>query len=597
VITARLFCKILSWSEEKAEQAGFFMIITQALAEQFKQDFENDIELEYLIQSHLALKNHKEEQIDLFEALKEAGAGYFAAPTLFAKARLIKYKANDSIYNLRKSIKDNVEYDTWRYYKTRDRIYEITALQIGIDTLRTPENLNKILKRELVELADEQDADISLTHKNFIDLNSQGIRNLSKSLEFDYQNSDPELPIYVPTPRKLRKIQRKLKASLEMRLGLIGGRFGVERATKNCVAGRIEMNLNNQHFLDTHEVKFEDKSFRLADIALTREKRLAEMQCLLKGIELQAEAQGLRWASVVASLPPHLHVNPTAGANSWDGTLPDQSIRYIHDRWKKMRAYCAKKKITLAGFWTVETHLDGTPHVNFLVYFDGDRADFVESAFNIYFSHGKRAIKFRLDGDVVDGQKIAKFSSYASKYFTKTFNVEALLTSVEADTALKEESLASAFGYRRYGFFGIPSLQLWRKLRASKETPDDKATEAIWRAARGGRASDFIALSGGLGIKAKARTFKTVSVAHKKSRVTVGVRNVKNGYELIVKRVGEWTIKKIIEAVEEVKKTVTNDAVTLKPSYPRSALSLCADELTHAFSSVTSTPPPQILTS
>ena len=573
------------------------MIITKALAEQFKQDFENDIELEYLIQSYEARANNKEEQLNLFESLKNAGAGYFVAPTLFAKAHLMKSKANDSIYKLRKTLIENIEYDTLQYYQTRDREFEITALEIGIDTLRTPENLNKILQRELVELADEQDAKVALTHKNFIDLDGQGVRNLSKSLELDYQNSDPEHPIHVPTPRKLRKIQRKLKASLEMRLGLIGGRFGNVRATKNCVAGRIEMNLNNQHFLDTHQVTFEDKAFKLADIVLTREKRLAEMQCILKGIERQAEAQGLRWASAVASLPAHLHVNPTAGANSWDGTLPSESIRYIHDKWKKMRAYCAKKKITLAGFWTVETHKDGTPHINFLVYFDGDRAGFVESAFDIYFSHSERAVKFRLDGDVVDGQKIAKFSSYASKYFTKTFNVEALLTNVEANTALKEEALASAFGYRRYGFFGIPGLNLWRKLRASKETPDDEATAAIWRAARGGRASEFIELSGGLGIKARARTFKTVSVPHLKSRVTVGVRNVKNGYELIVKRVGEWTIKKIIEAVEEVKKTVTNDVVTVKPSYPRSALSRCADELTHAFFSVTSTPPPEILTS
>lgn len=575
------------------------IIINTSLAEKFRQDFEQEIELESHIQSHVARENHKEEQIDLFESLKNAGAGYFAAPTLFAKAHLMKSKANDSIYKLRKTLIENVGYDTLQYYQTRDRSYEITAHQIGIDTLRTPENLNRILKRELVELADEQDADVALTHKNFIDLDGQGIRNLSKSLELDYQNSDPDFPIHVPTPRKLRKIQRKLKASLEMRLGLIGGRFGDVRATKNCVAGRIEMNLNNQHFLDTHQVTFEDKAFKLADIAHTREKRLAEMQCILKGIELQAEAQELRWASVVASLPAHLHVNPTSknSKNTWDGTLPDQSIRYIHDRWKKMRAYCAKKKITLAGFWTVETHQDGTPHVNFLAYFDEDRADFVESAFNIYFSHSERAVKFRLDGDVVDGQKVAKFSSYASKYFTKTFNVEALLTSVEADTALKEESLASAFGYRRYGFFGIPSLNLWRKLRASKETPDDEATAAIWRAARGGRAIEFIELSGGLGIKAKQRTFKTVSVQHLKSRVCVGVKNVKSGYELIVKRVGEWTIKKLNKAVEEVKKTINNDVVTLKPSYPSNALTLGDLGLTHAFFTVTSTPPPEILTS
>lgn len=500
----------------------------------------------------------------------------FTTPTIHAKRRLYNIAIKSSLNKISARLNylsGEYAYDTAEYYMQRDLSFEATCISINGERI-TSDNYLKQSIISATEALIENGSDIYYEDIQLLDLDNKSIKDKARFAAERWGFDKEKNPFLAkpPTARQMRQRQRYTGAAIELQLGLVGGKHGARRATNRCINERSEMIKNTEHFLNTHEVVSKNRNrLKLADIALTREKRLAEIYSMAGGIQKLAEAQEMTWASCVTSLPPHLHINPTKGAFSWDGTLPNKSIKYLSKRWGRMRAYCAKRKITLAGLWTVEAHEDGTPHINFLLYFEQHESEFVKNAFEIYFKHSDKAIKFKMGGDVVAGVKPAAFASYALKYFTKTFNVEALLKDDDKETALKEEAWASSFGLRRYGFFGIPPLGPWRRLRASDKAPCDKETELLWREARKGDAAAFISLNGGLGIKNSRRKFKPVSVPHKKSRVTVGVENTINGYEFITKNLGEWTIQKLIKQVKNTdiqQKSEQIQMVTLKPSYP-----------------------------
>lgn len=500
----------------------------------------------------------------------------FTTPTTHAKRRLYNISTKSALDKISARLEDfsgEYEYDTAEYYMHRDLTFEATTISINGERITSDNYIKQSITRAVESLI-KNGSDIYYEDIKLLDLDNKSIKDKARfaAERWGFDKEKNPLATKPLTARQMRQRQRYTAAAIEWQLGLVGGKHGARRATNRCINERSEMIKNTEHFLNTHEVVSKNgKRLKLADTALTREKRLAEIYCIANGLQRLAEAQEMTWASCVTNLPPHLHPNPTKGKCSWDGTLPNESIKYIHKRWGRMRAYCAKRKIILAGLWTVEAHKDGTPHINFLTYFDKDSAGAAEKAFNIYFKHSKKAIKFRMGGDVEKGVSASSFSTYALKYFTKTFNVESLLNNDEKETAMKEEAWASAFGLRRYGFFGIPQMSTWRKMRSSAKAPDDEATELLWREARKGDAAAFISLNGGLGIKNSRRQFKPISVPHKKSRVTIGVENTRNGYEFITKNLGEWTIQKLIKQVKNTdiqQKSVQIQMVTLKPSYP-----------------------------
>lgn len=309
-------------------------------------------------------------------------------------------------------------------------------------------------------------------------------------------------------------------------------------------------------------------SFSLAESGVTRQNKKNELYVIAKGVEKIGEASGKKWASVVCTLPAHMHPNPSHGHSSWDGTLPNEGCALLQERWSKLRAVLAKEQITLSGLWTREAHRDGTPHINFLIYFDPAAKHQVKDAFKSYFKHSEKAIKWRDGGDVAKGQKAASFASYALKYFTKFLGDEEIIS----EETLSEEAWAAAWGIRRYGFFGIPSLSQWRRLRAQRTTPKTSSPIllSLWRAARSNDAKKWISLSGGLGLRNKNRPFQTVSQLSDtgKSFIAVGVQELKTGEIIISKRVGEWSLKSL--NYKELKTfNESRQQVTLALSCPR----------------------------
>jgi hypothetical protein len=375
--------------------------------------------------------------------------------------------------------------------------------------------------------------------------------------------------------KRLCKRQRFLQESIAIHAGLVC-KYWMKRCTSWGMHDR-KNKLNAQaEFQEKTVIRgLNGETFALKNAGETAEKRLNELYVISKGIEKLGEDAGMKWASIVATVPGHMHPNPARGQNTWDGTLPNESAKFMHNKWVDLRACLAKLGITLSGLWTRESHLDGTPHINFLVYFNPEDEHLVRDAFNKYYGHSKNAIEWQNGGELKEGGKSASFASYALKYFQKFFSKDA----VPSDECVSEQAWASAFSLRRYGFFGIPSLQQWRRLRAQRETPKfvSALMMSLWRAARANNSAAWIALSGGLGMKNKQRPFRTITEPSTtgKSRIATGVEELKTGLCIISKRIGEWTmvtLQSAIDAALEIKKSnnqkVQKEKVTLALSYP-----------------------------
>lgn len=354
--------------------------------------------------------------------------------------------------------------------------------------------------------------------------------------------------------RKTRQRRARITEILALHAGIIGGRSSIRKRCSSITHARKKAALENEvKFAKNHIIIGKDgRSFPLADGGTTRKKRLAELYCVAKGLEQAAEAQGWMWSRIVVTVPNFMHPNPKAGRNSWDGTLPPEAAGWIQERWKLLRARLGKQGIRFAGLWTREAHSDGCPHINFLMFFDAEHQSEIQSLFNRLFGHSKTAVDFE-DGDPAKGS----FATYALKYFTKFFQEN------PDDDAVDEAAWASAWGLRRHGFFGVPRLTSWRRLRAQHSAPQttDRGLLTAWRYARAGRFGDWIMLNGKLGCKTNSHLIRAVYQPHRASRVCVGVMNTQNEETIINKIPGFYSLQPL-----------SKSSVTLVSSYPRAGV-------------------------
>lgn len=533
----------------------------------------------------------------------------FGYPTFKAKVGAIQRKHSLEIRSLERKLKNiRTSYDDVREQIEFETKREISCIEIETEIYTRPRNIQVIIEAAKERLINSKHNDITEHDFEIIELSSGDLKKYAIRKADEYQehfsewiltddnkvlprDEPEEVPEEPKSLKYLTRRQRKVRAALELSLSLVG-KYSIKRATIRQLAERKRMDDQTKRFLDTHKIRSKDGvEIKLKDIALTLKKRMNEVYCMATGIQRQCEMQGMVWASIVITLPGRFHPNPQKESKTtWDGTLPSESRRILSKKWGKLRAYLAKYSITLTGLWTVEAQGDATPHMNYLIYFKPSDTAFIQQAFEKYFggsfNPSPRAVQFRLGGDIKDDQKMASFATYALKYFTKSFTNDEEKDSKHNAAARGEAAWASSFNIRRYGFFGIPPLNGWRRVRACLAQPIDAELEALWQAANSKNSSEYIRLNGGIGIKNKDRPFQNISapVEGKSYNVVIGVVNTKTGAQLISKEIGAYQIIECEPDDEEDKWWVKPNAkkfndldqqfatVTLRQSYPSSVL-------------------------
>lgn len=225
----------------------------------------------------------------------------------------------------------------------------------------------------------------------------------------------------------------------------------------------------------------------LARIVDGRERRqAAEQYVLIRGIEAEADREGLVGVFATLTLPPQMHPNPMSGKSSWDGTLPRQGAANLSKFWRRARSMMSKSGIEPIGFWTKEIGQDATPHMHVMGYLrPGQLARFMEIIDHIWNWKGPmkptvddmgRPIWSSAAAEVrVEDRSIGRLSMYAFKHVRKTFRKN----TPDQGAAVSERVQAAQrlWGFHRFEFFGIDcSISTWRLLRGM--APDKLAGHA-----------------------------------------------------------------------------------------------------------------------
>ena len=263
------------------------------------------------------------------------------------------------------------------------------------------------------------------------------------------------------------------------------------------------------------------KEVEISKVCRTPERQLAEMYCVMRGMEKYADSQGWNAYFWTFTAPGTYHSNPANASKNYRGHTPLAAHDWIAERFAKVRALFSKHGLPLVGLRVVEVHKDGTPHWHVILFYPPDYAKDFEQLIKQHLSNAKCTARDSTHiGQTSDhaqhdpseqlaprctarDRKTGSAATYAFKYLLKTQGTSDSGEAVRAQLAL--------WGIRQYAFYGNINISLWRKLRSapdfeqiSQSYPDDDNVSprsrliALWRAARRGDYYSFISLNKGL---------------------------------------------------------------------------------------------------
>ena len=322
-----------------------------------------------------------------------------------------------------------------------------------------------------------------------------------------------------------RRLKRYFRKNAKRKLGWYShnlyliGRDGEKHSSPEMVAAREGQLSRSNDWLSRTTAKTEHGEFNLLELAAKGKKqRYSETWARLKGMEKLAREKKLIPIFYTFTCPPELHPNPKFGGDKWDGSLPDESVKFLSCAFASLRSNLMKEGVVLVGCRFPESHDDGCAHAHGLLWVHPSDLDTVIGEIKKIWHWHKRAFRLKfLDGtpdgidipeddpdgadDIPKGCGKASPSSYCMKYATKTLN----LAPGETDS---HETWLSTWGGRAVDWFGLPPIGLWRALRGLK--PDqvesgDWQLSTLARHAKEGDYYNFLKLCGGVGCKQKER--------------------------------------------------------------------------------------------
>ena len=242
-----------------------------------------------------------------------------------------------------------------------------------------------------------------------------------------------------------------------------------------------------------------------------RRKRIAMNYVKLKGLEKYARQRGLVPCFITLTAPPHFHPNPAIGSSSWDGSLPDETTKWLMTAWARLRARLSKLDITMSGARVTECHDDACPHGHILSFVPNEqRADIEFEIRKEWKTTAAAEIRWL---DDCDSGNAASAASYLMKYVLKSL-------AQPGATDDRDDAWRATWGIRSIQFFGLPPDELWNALRNTNTETTDPRTALAAQYARNGDYCGFLEQTGGIGIKQKYRPFKAVVSANATEKTT-----------------------------------------------------------------------------
>lgn len=320
--------------------------------------------------------------------------------------------------------------------------------------------------------------------------------------------------------RFLKRHSRQRFELLALALKLVGADAGLYVSDYSSVR-MMNARAKQRAWSEVHQIRTANGGvFRLSDIQDKAKRReAARIYRMNRDLERFAREEcGFIPCFLTLTAPPRFHTNPGKGKNSWDGSTPAQSQKWLAEEWAKLRARLAKRDITLAGFRVPEGHKDACTHFHPLVYVHPCHREALEEEISYrwqivedddegignFIGRQQAIANVRwLDDDVKDGKKKASAASYVMTYVLKTLNSK-------PEDEDRERSCRQVWGIRGYQFFGVTTKRVWEALRHEDAVCSESADYETSLAIQYAKSGDFYSLlkmDGEIGIKNKDRIF------------------------------------------------------------------------------------------
>ena len=390
------------------------------------------------------------------------------------------------------------------------------------------------------------------------------------SLRID-EDSEPSILANAKTIKQRRDMRARFRRNISMinySKGIVSGKAGgFPYAAPNEIKIRNAQKERTREWANEHWIS--DKKgtlIKLADLmSRSANQQFSELFTISTGVQKHAEASYLTAVFITLTAPAHMHPNPSKGKNTWDGTTPRQTHRWIAANWHRVLARLKTEDIEIAGVRVVEPHKDGCPHWHVMYWaFPEDHARIEKIIREAATEWDEEAGAKFVEIDAAKG----KATSYLFKYLTKSLSS---FEELHGDQAAID-AWRACWGIRAFQFFGIPPLKDWRLFRKLNKAPADALLKGAWYAAKRGDAAAWIGLSGGLCIKRKDRPIKT-ELENNEDGKFIWVHNVSNS-EYTCAPAKSWEIidKDEKDEIEDALLLIGNQSVAVianDPSKPK----------------------------
>lgn len=296
--------------------------------------------------------------------------------------------------------------------------------------------------------------------------------------------------------RKYTKIRQRGLATIAQELFYVGGK------TFNRAVSSAQLYSRKRKLESSREWSSFNLKQRLVDAKLNTsqsrnpiDKKTAENFCIADGLNRYCRDYGWVSASCIVTAPSEYHPNPKSSKSNWNGSTPQETTRFLLKKWENIRSTLNNMQIPIAGIRSVEPHIDGCPHFNFLIYFQPEHKEKIKYIFRKVFGRSNKCCFFKENHGTEDAKK---FFRYSTKHVKDGSN----------KVILSEKAWLSDWGIRQTQWFGIPQLSIWRSLFSSTEPPENKHIHELWLSVKNKDFKSYILLMGGLAIKNKDRPFK-----------------------------------------------------------------------------------------
>ncbi|MGZ2995702.1 replication endonuclease [Pseudomonas aeruginosa] len=212
--------------------------------------------------------------------------------------------------------------------------------------------------------------------------------------------------------------------------------------------------------------KISGNTFSLGELSrISKKKRKNEIFIIIKAIEKIATMKGHTWAFITFTCPPEYHPNPSSGLNSYDESLKfkdaaDYLNKKLFYQFQKRLDKKFKRSEDYAGLKVLEVHIDGCPHLHFLIFFRPEmKSEITKVIKNLYNADRPEWYFAAHESDIIrfeDRQleNCAKASSYIYRYLDPVAN----------ELSTKYSHALKASGVRQFSFFGIAGCQTKKRL-------------------------------------------------------------------------------------------------------------------------------------